>query len=319
MKKVLITGITGFAGSHLAEILVHDNTWDIVGIHASDRNLANLDTIKDAIQLEKVNLLDAEHTSRIIKETKPAVIFHLAAAATVKDSFEDAAGFINNNAASQINIFEAVRKNNLLDTKIIIISSANIYGIVAPSDIPIDENVPFNPDNPYSVSKITQDYLGLCYYLSYKLPIIRLRPFNHIGPRMSADLSVSRFAKQIAEIEKGNKEPVMHVGNLEAKRDFTDVRDMARAYVLASEKCVDGEAYNIGTGVSYKIGDVLEKLLSFAKVKITVESDESLFRPSDIPELRADAAKFKQATGWEPAIPFEKTLEELLAYWRNIV
>lgn len=319
MKKVLITGVTGFAGSHLAEILVQDKQWEIIGIHATDRNLANLDAIRDAIRLEKVNLLDAEHTYRVVKETKPDIIFHLAAAATVKDSFTNAAEFITNNSASQINIFEAVKKSDLLDTKIIVISSANIYGIVAPTNIPIDETVPFNPDNPYSVSKITQDYLGLCYYLSYKLPIVRLRPFNHVGPRMSADLSVSRFAKQIAEIEKGGKEPVMHVGNLEAKRDFTDVRDMARAYILASEKCVDGEAYNIGTGVSYKIGEVLDKLLSFAKVKITVKSDESLFRPSDIPELRADASKFQKATGWEPTIPIDQTLEELLAYWRNIV
>jgi GDP-4-dehydro-6-deoxy-D-mannose reductase len=319
MKKVLITGVTGFAGSHLAEILVQDNKWDVVGIHASDRNLANLKDIKDAIHLEKVNLLDAEHTSRVISEIKPEIIFHLAAAATVKDSFEKAAEFINNNSASQINIFEAVRKNDLLDTKIIVVSSANIYGIVSSSDIPINEDVAFNPDNPYSVSKITQDYLGLCYYLSYKLPIIRLRPFNHVGSRMSVELSVSRFAKQIAEIEKGLKEPVITVGNLEAKRDFTDVRDMARAYILATEHCRPGEAYNIGTGTSHVIGDVLTQLIGMSNQQIEVKSDESLFRPSDIPELRADSSKFKKETGWEPTISFEKTLEDLLAYWRNIV
>jgi GDP-4-dehydro-6-deoxy-D-mannose reductase len=319
MKKVLITGVTGFAGSHLAETLVQENKWDVIGIHASDKNLANINDIRDAIHLEKVNLLDAEHTSHIVKETRPEIIFHLAAAATVKDSFENAADFINNNSASQINIFEAVRKNELLDTKIVVVSSANIYGIVSSSDIPINESVAFNPDNPYSVSKITQDYLGLCYYLAYKLPIIRLRPFNHVGSRMSSELSVSHFAKQIAEIEKGLKEPLITVGNLDAKRDFTDVRDIARAYILAAEHCTPGEAYNIGTGTSHVIGDVLTQLIGMSNQQIEVKSDESLFRPSDIPELRADASKFKQATGWEVSISFEKTLEDLLAYWRNIV
>jgi GDP-4-dehydro-6-deoxy-D-mannose reductase len=136
---------------------------------------------------------------------------------------------------------------------------------------------------------------------------------------MSSDLSVSRFAKQIAEIEKGLKEPVITVGNLDAKRDFTDVRDMARAYILAAEHCTPGEAYNIGTGTSHVIGDVLKQLIGMSNQQIEVKSDESLFRPSDIPELRADASKFKQATGWEVSISFEKTLEDLLAYWRNIV
>lgn len=319
MIKILITGITGFAGSHLAEILVQENKYDVVGIHASDRHLENLKAVKEKIHLEKVNLLDGDETARVIEKTKPEIIFHLAAAATVTNSFEKAADFITNNSTSQINLFEAVRKNNLFGTKIIVISSANIYGLVSLKNIPINENVPFTPDNPYSVSKITQDYLGLCYFLAYKLPIVRLRPFNHIGPRLSADLSISRFAKQIAEIEKGLKEPVMRVGNLEAKRDFTDVRDMVRAYILASEKCISGEAYNIGTGVSRTIGEVLDQLISLSNLKIEIKSEESLFRPSDIPELRADASKFKQATLWEPEVPFKKTLEDLLAYWRDIV
>src|SRR6185369_10143847 len=222
-------------------------------------------------------------------------------------------------STSQINIFEAVKESGLHETKMIVISSAHIYGLVTPSDLPIHETVPFRPDNPYSVSKITQDYLGLCYYSAYHLPIVRLRPFNHIGPRLSPDLSISRFAKKVAEIEKGLEKPVMSVGNLDAKRDFTDVRDMVRAYVLAAEKCTDGEAYNIGTGVSYKIGDILDMLIAMAHLKIEIQSEESLFRPSDIPELRCDASKFKTATGWEPTIKLEQTLQDMLAYWRQIV
>ncbi|HSA84391.1 MAG TPA: GDP-mannose 4,6-dehydratase [Patescibacteria group bacterium] len=317
MKKVLITGVTGFAGSHLAELLVEQGNCDIVGLHVSDRNLHNIANIADKIQREKINLLDREATDAVIQKVQPDIIFHLAASATVKESFEHAADFITNNSTSQINLFEALRKHNLFQTKFVLISSANVYGIVKPADIPIDEQTPFTPDNPYAVSKITQDYLGLCYYLSYKLPIIRLRPFNHVGPRMSADLSVSRFAKYIAEVEKGLQEPILRVGNLDAKRDFTDVRDMVRAYVLASERCENG-AYNIGTGVSYTIGEVLDELLELAKVKIDVQVDQSLFRPSDIPELRADATKFQETTGWQPEISLGKMLEDLLEYWRKI-
>ena len=318
MKKVLITGVTGFAGSHLAEFLVNQQRFEIVGVHSSDRNLRNIAAIKDQITTEKVNLLDREATDSLIAQTKPDVIYHLAASAIVKDSFAHAADFITNNTTPQINLFESLIKHNLKQTKFLLISSANVYGIVKPADIPIDEQTPFAPDNPYAVSKITQDYLGLCYYFSYKLPIIRLRPFNHVGSRMSADLSISRFAKYIAEVEKGLQEPVLRVGNLDAKRDFTDVRDIVRAYVLASEKCENG-AYNIGTGIAYRIGEVLDELLGMAKVKIDIQSDQSLFRPSDIPELRADATKFQEATGWKPEITIEKTLEDLLEYWRNIV
>lgn len=319
MKKALITGITGFAGSHLAELLVAEKQYEVYGVCATDRHLNNIATIHNDIHLEKINLLDAAETQRIVQEVKPEVIFHLAAAASVGDSFKKAAEFITNNATSQINIFEAVKETNLALEKLVVISSAQIYGLIKPADLPIHENVAFNPDNPYSVSKITQDYLGLCYYAAYKLPIVRLRPFNHIGPRLSADFSISRFAKKIAEIEKGLEEPILRVGNLDAKRDFTDVRDMANAYVKAAEKCVDGEAYNIGTGTSYKIGDVLDKLVGIANLQIKIQTEESLFRPSDLPELRADASKFQQATGWQPTISLEQTLQDMLAYWRNIV
>ena len=319
MKKALITGITGFAGSHLAELLVEQGAWEVFGIHASDRHLQNIETIKDRVTLQKVNLLDAPEINRVIAEVEPEVIFHLAASTFVGDSFDKPAEFISNNSTAQINMLEAVRNNNLINTKIIVVSSAHAYGLVDPKNLPINEDVPFTPDNPYAVSKITQDYLGLCYFLSYNLPIVRLRPFNHIGSRLPASISISRFAKQIAEIEKGLQEPIMKVGNLEAKRDFTDISDMMRAYILAAEKCENGEAYNLGTGVSHKIGDVLEKLIALARVPISIESDESLFRPSDIPDLRCDASKFKSATGWEPTVPLEKSLQDILDYWRSVV
>jgi len=319
MKKVLITGITGFAGSHLADLLVNEGTSTVAGTHVSDRHLKNLEGIKDKVQLFSVNLLDSEKTAAIIGEFKPDVVYHLAASTFVGDSFKKPAEFIANNVTAQVNVHEAIRQHGLTDTKIIVISSAHNYGLVRPEDLPIDEETPFRPDNPYSVSKITQDYVGLTYFLAYKQHTVRLRPFNHIGPRLSPDISLSRFAKKIAEIEKGLDKPVLTVGNLESKRDFTDVRDMVKAYVQAAEKCIDGEAYNIGTGTSHTMRDVLDMLITLASVKIEVQSDPTLFRPSDIPELRCDASKFKQATGWEPTIPLEQTLKDLLAYWREIV
>lgn len=317
MKKVLITGITGFAGSHLAEYLLTTKNYTVSGICSSDRHLANLSAIKDQIKLFTVDLHDGEKTTEIIQDQQPDIIFHLAASAAVGKSFQKPLDVLMNNTASELTILEAV-KNTGLQAKIVVVSSAQVYGAVSEKDLPVNETVPFKPDNPYAVSKITQEYLAVQYVLAYKQQIIRVRPFNHVGPRLSADFSLSRFAKAIAEIEAGKMEPVLKVGNLVAKRDFTDVRDMVRAYVLSSEKCVNGEAYNIGTGKSFSIQELLDKLLALSKTKITVEEDPSLLRPSDIPELRCDATKFIETTGWKQEIPIEKTLQDTLDYWRNL-
>jgi len=175
------------------------------------------------------------------------------------------------------------------------------------------------PTNPYAVSKIAQDFLGLQYFLSYGLKIVRVRPFNHIGPRQSPRFVVPSFAKQIAEIEKGKKENILHVGNLSSRRDFTDVRDMVAAYLLSLEKGDLGDVYNIGSGVSRQISKMLDMLLSLSSKKIDVEIDKSLFRPKDDPELVCDKSKFTKQTGWEPKIEIEKTLKDTLDYYRNIV
>lgn len=318
-KKVLITGITGFAGSHLGELLVSKNAYDVHGTHLSDSHLGNIKSIRDKIILHKLNLVDTNETLRVISTIRPDVIYHLAASTNVADSFKNPIGVMVNNISSEINLFQSLVDCNLFSTNVVIISSAHVYGIVDSIDLPISENVSFKPDSPYSVSKITQDYLGLSYFLSYRIPTIRLRPFNHIGPRLSPGISVSRFAKAISEIEKGLSEPVLKVGNLESKRDFTDVRDIVRAYLLASEKCVPGEAYNIGSGNTYSIKEVLDKLLSKSVKKIRIETDQSLFRPSDIPELLCDASKFRKATGWNPEIDIDQTTSDLLDYWRQVV
>lgn len=319
MRKVLITGITGFAGSHLAELLVKSGKYEVIGTHVSDRHLSNLDNVKGNVTLYKFNLSEATAIQNLIGKLKPDTIFHLAASTSVPESFKKPAEILMNNIISELNILEAVREHNLSNSRIVIIASAHVYGMVNAKDLPISENTGFKPDNPYAVSKIAQDYLGLSYHLSHKLNIIRLRPFNHIGPRQSPEISISRFAKIIAEIEKEKSDPMIKVGNLSAKRDFTDVRDMVRAYLIASEKCTSGEAYNIGSGVSYSIKEMLNKLISLSGKKLKVLIDPSLYRPSDIPELRCNPFKFRQATGWEAEIPLEKTLQDMLDYWRKVV
>lgn len=316
MKKAFITGITGFAGSYLAQNLL-DNDYEVSGTYLSDQS-ANDFQNKDRVKLYKLDLLDAERTTEILVESQPDYLFHLAALTSPKSSFDNPSKTFTTNVTSQINILEAIRRNNLVETRILIISSAEVYGLVDSKNLPVDEDTPFNPTNPYAVSKLAQDYLGLQYHLAHNLKIVRVRPFNHVGPKQSPDFVVSGFAKRIAEIEKGNKE-VMKVGNLKSKRDFTDVKDMVEAYRLALEKGEAGEVYNLGSGKSYEISKILEMLISFSSVKITTEEDPGLMRPSDNPELTCDFSNFLSLTGWKPKISIEQTLKDTLDYWRKIV
>ncbi len=318
MKKILITGISGFAGSFLAEFLVKKNSYKIFGTSLTDDSI-NISSIKNKLQIIKVNLLEAAAVTDLIKEIRPDYIYHLAALSAPVLSFKNPAETITNNVTAEVTILEALKKENLLSTRTLIVSSADVYGVVTSQDLPIDENTPFNPTNPYSVSKIAQDYLGLQYYLTYKMPIVRVRPFNHIGPRQAPNFVVPDFARQIAEIEVGKREPIMRVGNLEAKRDFTDVRDMVRAYEMIIERGVMGEVYNVGSEKSYSINRILDMLLSYSTKKIRVEKDPNLIRPSDNPELLCDASKIKQVTNWQCEISLEKTLKDTLDYWRSIV
>lgn len=313
-KKVLITGISGFAGSFLAHTLLERN-YDVYGTHISS-DIQNLDLIKHDLHLQKLNLLDKDDVERYVKEVSPDIIFHLAALTSPGESFKEPEKIFTNNISAQLHILEAVRMNNL-SPRIVITSSAEVYGLVHTSDLPIDEETQFRPGSPYAVSKIAQDFLGLQYFLSYGLDIVRVRPFNHIGPRQAPQFVVPSFAKQIAEIEVKKIDPVIKVGNLEAKRDFTDVRDMVQAYILLSEKGKSGEVYNVGSGKSHKIAEILDRLLLLSIVKITVEVDPARLRPSDTPDIRSDNSKIARATGWKPEIPLEITLTDTLNYWRQ--
>lgn len=316
MKKALITGITGFAGSHLAEHLLSKG----LEVHGTDRwrsKRENIKNIKGDLHLVNADIRDGHSLDNVIKDIKPDYIFHLAAQSFVAMSWLAPADTIETNVVGTINLFEAVRRAGI-DPVIQVAGSSEEYGMVYPDEVPIKEDNPLRPLSTYGVSKVAADKLAYQYNKSYGLKTIVTRGFNHTGPRRGEVFVTSAFAKQIAEIEKG-KEPVMYVGNLESRRDFTDVRDMVRAYLLAVEKCEPGEVYNICSGNAVKISEMLDLLLSMTKKKIKVKQDPDRMRPSDVELLQGDYSKFKKQTGWKPKIPFEKTMEDLLNYWRERV
>lgn len=316
-KRVLITGASGFAGGFLSEHLLSLKKYDIYGTYHNDESFIQ-SPVKKNINFRKVDLLQSQEVLQAVKSIKPDFIVHLAASTFPAGSFKKPLETFHTNVDAEIHLLESVRAENLTKTKILITASSEIYGYVKKEELPVDEETPLRPPSPYSVSKIAQDFLGFQYNLSYKLPIIRMRPFNHIGPRQNSRFIVSDFSKQIAEIEKGKKDPVMYVGNLEAKRDYTDVRDMVRAYTMLMEKGKDGEVYNIGSGSSHSAREVLDKLLSLSTKKISVTIDPAKMRPSDIPDIICDNRKIMKDTSWEPQIPFEQTLKDTLDYWRSL-
>ncbi|MBP8137309.1 MAG: GDP-mannose 4,6-dehydratase [Candidatus Eisenbacteria bacterium] len=316
MRKVLITGVTGFAGSHLVEFLHSRGDCEIHGIYRWRSRMENIEHLTQLITLHECDLRDAMNTYDTIARIRPDWIFHLAAQSFVPTSWVAPSESLSTNVMAQVNIFEAVRRLGL-KTRIQLACSSEEYGMVYPEETPIKETNPLRPLSPYAVSKVAQDMLGYQYWMSWKVDSVRTRGFNHEGPRRGPVFVASDFAKQIADIEKGKKAPILHVGNLEAKRDFTDVRDMVRAYVLALEKCEPGEVYNIASGSCWTIQALLDHLLSLTKVKIEVKEDPARLRPSDVPILLGDNTKFVKATGWQPTIKFEQTLSDMLEYWRS--
>jgi GDP-4-dehydro-6-deoxy-D-mannose reductase len=312
-SKALITGIAGFAGSHLAEYLLNQTDLKVYGfIRRREENIAH---IRDELVLFRCDLRNYESVARALSEVKPDLIFHLAAQPSVSASWSDPWSTLENNICSQLNILQAV-VNLGLKARILVVGSNEEYGLVGEDELPIKEANPLRPTSPYAVSKVAQDMLGLQYHLSHGLQTIRVRPFNHIGPRQSEKFVAPAFAKQIAEIEAGIRPPIVKVGNLEARRDFTDVRDIVRAYYLVLTEGKPGEVYNIGSGVPRSIRELLNTLLSFSEVEIEVEQDPSLLRPLDVPVSYCDYSKLRECTGWEPTIPFEESLKDVLNYWR---
>ncbi|HEX7077729.1 MAG TPA: GDP-mannose 4,6-dehydratase [Candidatus Eisenbacteria bacterium] len=314
--KVLITGLTGFAGSHLADYMLTRPGVEITGMIRWRSRTENIEHFRDKVRLLECDLRDAFSVRDVIAEAKPDWIFHLAAQSFVPTSWTAPTESLITNVIGQLNLFEAVKKLGI-KPRIQLACSSEEYGLVHENELPIRETNPLRPLSPYAVSKVGQDMLGYQYWMSYKIPVLRTRGFNHEGPRRGPVFVCSDFAKQIADIEKGRREPTLRVGNLDARRDFTDVRDMVRGYWLACEKGEPGEAYNICSGRAWTIREMLDMLLGMTKAKIKVEPEPSRMRPSDVPVLLGDASKFRKQTGWEPTIPFEQTLRDLLEYWRE--
>ena len=315
MKRVLVTGVTGFAGSHLVDYMLSRGDCEIFGILRWRSPTDNIGHFMDRITLVECDLRDASSTRDTLEAVRPEWIFHLAAQSFVPTSWSAPTESLTTNILGQVNLFEAVRRLGM-KCRIQLACSSEEYGMVLPDEVPIKETNPLRPLSPYAVSKVAQDMLGYQYWMSWKVDSVRTRGFNHEGPRRGPVFVASDFAKQIADIEKGRRAPVVNVGNLDAKRDFSDVRDMVRAYWLALEKCEPGDVYNICTGRSWTIRELLDILLSMTQTKIEVRQDPARLRPSDVPVLLGDNSKFVKATGWKPTIPFEQTLRDMLDYWR---
>ncbi len=247
---------------------------------------------------------------------KPDYIYHLAGQAAVHTSWEDPKGNYDANVYAAMNILDAIWKLNL-KCRLLVVTSMEVYGKVSPSNMPIKEDLCFRPNSPYSASKAAEDLLAQAYYLGHGLDIIRVRPLNHIGPRQSDQFVATAFARQIARIEIGQQPPTILVGNLSDRRDFTDVRDMVKAYALTMKYGKSGSAYNIASGNMYTIKELLETLISLSDVKVTIKVDTKRVRSSSTPPLIADCARFKKITGWEPEITFQETLSDLLNFERH--
>jgi len=315
--RALITGVCGFAGSHLADYLLTHTDLEVYGTDIVSGG-ANIAHIRDDLEFIAGDMSDAEVASEILSKANADYVFHLAAQAFVPLSWSNPWQTMENNIRSQLNILEILVDSGARP-KVLVVGSADEYGMILPDELPVTEDTPLRPYSPYAVSKIAQDMLGYQYFVSHGLPIVRVRPFNHIGTRQSPAFVTSDFAKQIAEIEDGRREPRLLVGNLEAKRDFTDVRDMVRGYYLALERGEDGEVYNLGAERAYSIREALEALLEMSEAQIDVVQDPSRMRPSDVPVVVSDCSKFRQRTGWRATVNLRESLKEILDYWRERV
>jgi len=315
--KALVTGATGFVGSHLAEYILNlREKHKIYGLCRWRSPRDNLANIYDKVSLIEADLSDLSSLIRLLKDIRPDVIFHLAAQSYVLTSFNSPLQTLSLNVIGTANLLESVRLTGI-DPIMHICSSSEVYGQVTKKDIPIKEDCPFRPASSYAVSKIGEDMLAFQYWLSYGIKTIRTRMFTHTGPRRGDVFAMSFFAKQIAAAELGLSKPVIRVGNLKSVRTFCDVRDAVRAYWIMVHKCKPGEVYNIGGNKTMTIGKALDILLSFSKQKFKIKIDPKLRRPSDVTLQIPCTDKFRKETGWKPEIPLEKTLKDILDYWRE--
>jgi len=310
--RVLITGVAGFVGRHLADQLLADGQDEVWGLARSSTGASGLDA---RVRLVEADLCDRDAVDRALDAARPDAIYHLASQASVAKSLHDPLPTIVNNVVGQVNLLEAVAERTPI-ARVLIVGSNEEYGLTQPDELPLEESRELRPISPYAVSKVTQDMLGHQYFATKGLHIIRVRPFTHTGPRQASLFVTPSFAHQLAEMEAGLHEPTMRVGFLDGQRDFTDVRDVARGYRLLVERGVPGEVYNLGSGVPRSVRSILDALIGMSSVAPRVDVDPALIRPLEVPIQYADCAKIRAATGWAPEIPFEQTLADILDDWR---
>ncbi len=311
--RALLTGIAGFAGSHLAEYLLHNTAVEVHGVvHRHERRIQHL---REQLHLHRGDLRNALWVSELVQTVQPDILLHLAAWSDVGGSWQQPWTTYELNIQCQLNLLEALRRWSPA-CRTLVVTSNEVYGLVRPEDLPIDEQTPFRPNTPYGVSKVAQDMMALQYWYSHRLPTIRVRSFNHIGPNQADDFVASAFAHQIAQIEAGQRPPVVTVGNLEAQRDFTDVRDVVRAYWLLVQQGTAGEVYNVGSGQSRPARWLLDTLLELSTVHVEIRIDPERLRPSDVPVSRCDNRRLVEATHWQPQIDLRTSLRDLLDFWR---
>lgn len=306
--RAIITGVGGFVGPHLVRHLQAATDWELIGLCRRSFEMAGIESIH-------CDLLDRDDVFAQVRRVRPTHVFHLAAHSHVPSSHDDAATTIVNNLAGQLHLLDACRSLPAMPL-VLVVGSAEEYGLARADEMPLREEQPFRPASPYAVSKVAQDLLGWQYFVSYGLPVVRVRPFNHTGPGQSDRFVVSAFARQIALIEAGHSDPVLRVGNLDTMRDFLDVRDVVAAYRMALTRGVPGSVYNVGRGEATSVRAVLETLLAMTDASIEVVSDSTRMRPSDVPVLVADTRALLEATGWLPAISFQQSVADTLDWWR---
>lgn len=313
--RVLITGMSGFAGRHLTQLLLAETHWMLIGV---SRTTSGERTSPRQFWWQ-LDLNDADAVRRMLRFERPDLIVHLAAQSNVASSWKAPWETFENNVRAQLNLFEAVIANKL-SPRVLVISSNEVYGRAQDAaELPFTEAHPLRPTNPYGVSKAAQDLMALQYYLSHQFDVVVARPFNHIGPGQGARFVASDFARQIAEIEAGLRDPVLDLGNMAAERDFTDVRDIARAYLALIRLADGGQAFNVCSGKPRTIQSMLDAMLALTTAKIELRVDPSKFRVADTPVSYGDATRIRDATGWAPSIVFEHTIADILNDWRERV
>jgi GDP-4-dehydro-6-deoxy-D-mannose reductase len=309
---VLITGGTGFVGTHLRRYLLEETDWEVTGTAFPDHPPEPCSPRERCVRLDA---RDERATRDLLAETRPDAVVHLAAQSHVPTAYRNPWETLENNVRGQLNLLEGCVQLEL-KPRFLVIGSSEEYGRSSPEALPLEEEHPLRPENPYSVSKVAQDVMGYQYFISYGIPAVRARPFNHVGPGQSPRFVLAAFAQQVARIEAGGQEARMRVGNLSPARDFTDVRDVVRAYHLALLHAEAGEVYNVASGTPRTIQSLVDLLLEMARVPIEVEVDPERYRPADVPVIYGSADKLRAATGWQPRIPFERTVADVLQEWR---